>query len=153
MKLYKCEVVNILKRQSLHFMDFTTTREYPSNNCDLDVAKINKKYNICNLSSGSFGKALNLAQENQDLIQVCLADKTKSVLSLKELEKYGPLALSTAALDCTNKNEYRSFAKKRLENMLNGAIAEAHLIQELDGKHCGNNRVRMEFTSIEETCC
>ena len=137
-------------------MDFRITQKYESREKKESVSTQVSNPEVSeggNLNSNNFVNLLNLIDDNQDLIQDCLAKQKDAVLPKRELKKYGFLALSTAALDCTNLKEYRSFAKKRLENMITRAIAEARLILELEGKICDNNEVGMEFASIEKTYC
>jgi hypothetical protein len=103
--------------------------------------------------SKDFVNIVNLVTANQDLA-IDFIDKQKdAVLPLNELEKYGYLALTTAALECKNKKEYRSFANRRLERMIKGAIAEAYFILDLQGKVFDKNEVGMGFASIEKTYC
>lgn len=156
MKQYNNKGVNRGKRQNLHFMDLRLTKEFgggESNRNNINRVAAKKKREMRNHSATNLVDILKLINSNQDLIQDCLEKRGETILSNSELKKYGSLALSTAALECENKNEYRSFAKKRLENMMNKAIAEAHLILELQGKNCDNNLVGMEFASIEKTYC
>jgi hypothetical protein len=132
-------------------MDFTTAEEVGISASEENYTSLNTN----NKEKGNFFDTdyVNLINENRDLIQDCLKNKNDTILSSNELEKYGSLALSAAALECVNQKVYRSFAKQRLEVIINRAIAEAHLILELQGKIFDNNKVVIEFASIEETYC
>ena len=137
-------------------MDFTISEEFIVNRESENYSYSNsnaKSTMQSKVASNNIVSILSLINSNQDLIQDCLESKQDSVLSSKELKKYGSIALTTAALECKDEKEYRSFAKRRLEVMMNRAIAEAHLILELQGKICDSNKVGMEFASIEKTYC
>jgi hypothetical protein len=137
-------------------MDFTITPEYGGREQRKNLLTSISSKEIesqSNDSNQEFVNIIDLIDKNRDLIQDCLETKKDDILSENELAKYGQVALSTAALDCTNEKEYRSFAKKRLENMMNRAIAEARLILEIQGKICDNNQLGMEFASIEKAYC
>lgn len=94
---------------------------------------------------------MELANANKDLIDLCVATKCDSYLSREEMLNYGVLALNTAALDATEEDNFRVFARRRIELMLNKAIAEAYMLREIAGKISDNDKLGMEFASIEET--
>lgn len=94
---------------------------------------------------------MELADSNKDLIDLCVATKSDSYLSYEEMFKYGVLALNMAAIDATEEDNFRIFARRRIELMLNKAIAEAYMLREIAGKFCDNDKLGMEFTFIEET--
>jgi len=59
--------------------------------------------------------------------------------------------LNMAAIDATEEDNFRIFARRRIELMLNKAIAEAYMLREIAGKVCEDDKLGMEFTFIEET--
>lgn len=94
---------------------------------------------------------MELADSNKDLIDLCVATKSDCYLSYDEMFKFGVLALNMAAIDATEEDNFRVFARRRIELMLNKAIAEAYMLRELAGKICEDDKLGMEFTFIEET--
>ena len=141
----------------LTLMDFTN---YDAIFSDFDETQHNPFINKNTKSSirvdenfDSMEERMNLAKSNEDLIDMCIATKSDSYLSRKELLSYGVLALNTAAIDAVEGDNFRVFARRRIELTLVKAIAEADLIAELVGKVCDKDKLGLEFASLEKTYC
>lgn len=141
-------------------MDFTNNDlgGYSSNNYanELDNSSTIKVETLRSLSlnkTDSVEEKISIALSNIDLIERCLATKSDKFLSKGELKNYGMLALRTAALEVDEKEDFRAFALKRIEFMMNRAIAEAHLILENKENNCDNNSLGNRFDTIQNTYC
>ena len=142
-------------------MDFTSTESLGSNsnnnfyneNNNGSLIKVETLESISLNKVESMEEKISKAQSNIDLIEKCLATKSEKFLSKGELKNYGIVALRTAALEVEEEENFRSFALKRIEFMMNRAIAEAHLILENKKNICDNDSLGNHFDTIHNTYC
>lgn len=111
----------------------------------IDMIEVPKEMQIIN--------SMNLANDHQHLIELCLETKNNAFISSAELRQYGQIALKTAALEFNNKGQFRPFALKRIEFMMNRAIAEANCIEKLKNNTCDNDELGYTFECIQKTYC
>ncbi len=138
-------------------MDFTSNESTGYSNTDYNSRQFENTtlINVDTLDSLSVSSTKNIdqkmsiAQSNTDLVDKCLSTKSDKYLSKGELKNYGMVALRTAALDVDDAQDFRVFALKRIEFMMNRAIAEAHLILESKKENSDNNSIIKQFKAIQ----
>lgn len=96
-------------------------------------------------------KKEDYVKSHENLIEKCLLGKNINLISEDELRAYGRIALYSFVDEAFYKKNFKVLACRRIEKLMNRAIAEAAFLQvEVPNKDTFKYTVNEEFTLIHD---